>query len=107
MSTIKVPRGRTGQVIFSVIGMTDWTDIIAKMYVTNRTDGTVIYTLTGSTIPETNKAVFPYNFSDSSTMASGTYSFEAVLYRADKSFVKTIDSGIFIVKSSQKTDPTA
>lgn len=101
-------QGRTGNILATITGISDWTDILARMFITKGLNPpSEKLELVGVVDVSANKITFPYTFDNTDALKADTYAYEIILYKADKTYVKTALYGTLKMIKSQTIDPTA
>ena len=102
-----IEKGRTEIVLVTVEGVTDWTDILAKLqasYVIGTVPPDIV--LGGTVYPEDNQVSFAFSFLSTNALTQSNLHYEVVLYKADKTFVRNSTYGDIRVKGVVRIDPT-
>lgn len=106
IENLRIEQGRSGSVVVTITGVTDWTGIVAKLFAAASYGSSPVMTLTGSINDQTDVVTFDYSHSDTKELSLKRYYYEVVLYKADKSEVKTSTIGILTVDPVIVVDPT-
>jgi len=101
-----IRKGRSGTITVSVTGVSDWTDIEAVLVAALRSEDTLAMELTGSIDEANNVITFDYTFDDTDNLQASKYQYEVILYKSNKSYVKTVLYGVMTVVGVVKVDPT-
>lgn len=100
-------QGRTGTILTLITGVSDWTDIQAKMFITKGSNPPAEkLELAGTVNQSANTITFPYTFDNTDDLKADTYAYEVILYKEDKTYVKTALHGTLKMIKSQIIDPT-
>jgi hypothetical protein len=109
---ITIEKGRTGSIVTTVTGVTDWTGLIVELVATKRInrslqigdDSDII--LKGTINPANNTITFEYTFDDTININVQGYYYEIILFKEDKSYIRNIDYGILTILETILNDPT-
>jgi len=104
---IEIIKGRTGTIIDTVTGVASWDGVSAKMFIAREYEGTPILTLDGTIDEGNNKISFSYVADDTEELPAASYYYEIVIFKADRSYIKTVTTGILSLIKPVKVDPTA
>jgi hypothetical protein len=101
-------KGRTKVVLATVTGgVPSWTDILTKFIaVKNDEAKTIVSNKSGTVNPAEGTLLFNFLFAESAALDIGKLNYEIVIYKADKSYVKTAFKGVMTVNDTIITDPT-
>ena len=102
---ISVRAGRTYTITTTVSGVTDWSDKSAVMVVSKSKDKDAILTIAGGIDSGNDVVSFDLASTDTESLV-GIYYYEMTVYTDDRSFVKDVNYGKFIVNNTIDTDPT-
>jgi hypothetical protein len=101
-----IEKGRTGNIVVTVTGVSSWTGINAKLFATDVKGNPILMTLIGTIDAPNNKITFPYLYADTANITQDNLYYEVVIYKTDKTYVKTTDYGLINLETGVKLDPT-
>lgn len=107
LQNFSITKGRTHTLIVTVTGVTSWTDLKAKLVAAKEPEGTAVIEEAGEIDSENETLTFTLSFDDVKRLSSPAYKYEVILYKDDKSFVKTVTYGTMRIEASIVLDPTA
>ena len=105
MNEIELTQNRTETIVVTVSGLSDWTNVIAKLtFARQDKDKTVILTEIGTI--DNNIVTFDLSFTDAELLPVGAMWYEFNLFKMDKSLMKTPLTGIVSILPVIVEDPT-
>jgi len=102
-----IRKGRTGTIILTVTGVSSWTDLKAKLIASKTNGGIINISLTGVIDAENNIITFTYTHDTTKGLAVYNYYYEIVLYKEDKTYLKSINYGLIYIEDVVKIDPVS
>lgn len=105
VQNIKIARARTGDIIVTVSDITNWTGLLAALYIATDTDSTVLISLTGTIDTVANTITFSYVKEETALLTANRYLYEVVLYDQTLTIVKTTTRGVVIVEPILQLTP--
>ena len=105
--SISIQKNRTDTIVVTVNGLSDWTNVIAKLtFARQDKDKTVILTETGTIDNINNIVTFDLSFTDTELLDVGAMWYEFNLFKMDKSLMKTPLTGTVSILPVIVEDPT-
>lgn len=103
-----IRKGRTCTITVDIVGVSVWTDIVAKLFADYDIEASdPILQVTGTIDPVLNKATFTIVSDDTNELdAQTSLRYEVVLYKTDGSYVKDSNYGLLNIAPAVKIDPT-
>ena len=106
-SNFSIRRGRTGTITVTVTGVSDWNNMIAKLYAySDQESSSVDMVLTGTCDGPNNKITFNYSHSDTKVLMKSSYYYDITIYKADYSYVKDVNYGLIYIEPVAKRNPS-
>jgi hypothetical protein len=106
MSNLSLTKGRTKTIKFDVTGVDSWTGMLCKLYAVTRINDIFQFELDGAIDTGNNIISFDFLYDTFLDLVNNELAYEIVLYKSDKSYVKTIYSGFISVQTPKLIDPT-
>ena len=102
-----IRKGRTGNVVVTVSDITNWTGLLAKLYIYDEIEqSSVVLTLTGTIDAPNNKVTFPYTHTDTDDLEGGkSYYYDVTIYNATNTYVKDSNYGLIYVAPVAQVSP--
>jgi len=91
-SNIDIRRNRLVTITVDVTGVSSWTDMLSRFYLANSVGGSILLDIEATPDGPNNKITAVISPSNTSLL-SGTYYYELILYKADLSYLKTVIFG--------------
>lgn len=107
-TNIELKRGRTQTITATITGIDDWTDLLATLYASEqKASPSEVIALDGVIDEGNDKIVFDVLYATTNELVIDKYNYEIVIYKEDKTFVKTPIYGELTVSGVVRLDPTA
>jgi hypothetical protein len=105
LQNFSIDKGRTGTIVVTVTGVSIWTGLIAKLFATDAKGGAILMTLTGTIDEGQNKISLSYTHNDTKDITLLGLYYEIVIYKEDRSYIKSTNYGMLNILPVVKTDP--
>jgi hypothetical protein len=103
---IVITKGSTGTIVVTVTGVSSWTGLLAKLFASDVRGNAPVITLTGVIDGANNKITFTYAYSDTASLTKSPLHYDVIIYKTDKSYIKTTNYGLLGLATPVKLDPT-
>ena len=102
-----VRKGRTSEVVVTVLDVDDWTGLDTKLYAySSMEESSVEFTVDGVVAQSANEITFNITHDMLKDLDVSSLYYEVVVYRSDKTYIKDTNYGLIYIAPVGLTNPT-